>query len=63
MSVSGSAGFEPSASLDHVGIVERVGDGVATVKGLPWTRLDELVRFEDGTMGLALTVDIFSRKP
>jgi len=52
------AGFSPSASLDYVGIVERVGDGVATVRGLPWTRLDELVRFEDGTMGLALTVDI-----
>ena len=50
--------YQPGASLDHVGIVEHVGDGVATVKGLPWTRLDELLRFEDGTMGMALTVDI-----
>ena len=52
--------YEPGSSLDHVGIVEHVGDGVAGVKGLPWTRLNELLRFEDGTMGLALTVDIDS---
>lgn len=46
--------FEPS--LEYVGTVERVGDGVATISGLPWTRLDELLRFEDGTLGLALRV-------
>jgi F-type H+/Na+-transporting ATPase subunit alpha len=50
--------FKPGASFNHVGVVQHVGDGVATVKGLPWTRLDELLRFEDGTIGLALTVDI-----
>ena len=44
-------------SLQHVGTVEQIGDGVATVHGLPWTRLDELMRFEDGTFGLALNVD------
>jgi F-type H+-transporting ATPase subunit alpha len=44
-------------SLEHVGTVERIGDGVASVSGLPWTRLDELLRFEDGTLGLALHVD------
>ncbi len=44
-------------TLEHVGIVERIGDGVATISGLPWTRLDELLRFEDGTLGLAFRVD------
>ena len=43
-------------TLEHVGVVERVGDGVATISGLPWTRLDELLRFEDGTLGLAFRV-------
>ena len=43
--------------LEHVGIVDHIGDGVATISGLPWTRLDELLRFEDGTLGLALKVD------
>jgi F-type H+-transporting ATPase subunit alpha len=49
--------LEAAPTLEHVGIVEQVGDGVATVSGLPWTRLDELLRFADGTLGLALRVD------
>ncbi len=44
-------------TLEHIGIVEHIGDGVATVSGLPGTRLDELVRFEDGTLGLAFHID------
>ncbi|MHA1560240.1 MAG: F0F1 ATP synthase subunit alpha, partial [Alphaproteobacteria bacterium] len=48
-------GVEPS--FEHVGVVEHVGDGVATISGLPWTRLDELLRFEDGTPGLALQIE------
>jgi F-type H+-transporting ATPase subunit alpha len=43
-------------TLEHVGIVESIGDGVATISGLPWTRLDEMLRFEDGTLGLAFRV-------
>jgi len=43
--------------LEHVGIVEQIGDGVAIVSGLPRTRLDEVLRFEDGTLGLAFRVD------
>jgi F-type H+/Na+-transporting ATPase subunit alpha len=46
--------IEPT--LEHVGIVEHIGDGVAAISGLPWTRLDELLRFEDGTLGLAFRV-------
>ena len=42
--------------LEHFGRVVQVGDGVATVRGLPDCRLDELVAFSDGTLGLALRV-------
>jgi F-type H+-transporting ATPase subunit alpha len=40
--------------LEHVGRVAQVGDGVATVLGLPDTRLDELLVFEGGVRGLAV---------
>jgi len=43
--------------LEHVGVVEHVGDGVALISGLPNTGLDELLRFADGTLGLAFRVD------
>jgi len=44
-------------TLEHVGIVEQIGDSVAKISGLPWTRLDELLQFEDGTLGLAVRID------
>jgi len=40
--------------LEHVGRVIQVGDGVATVSGLPEARLDELLVFRDGVRGLAV---------
>lgn len=40
--------------LERIGRVTQVGDGVATVTGLPDTRLDELLTFEDGARGLAV---------
>ncbi len=43
--------------LARVGRVQTAGDGVATVTGLPDTRLDELLRFEDGTLALAMEID------
>lgn len=43
--------------IKHVGRVVQVSDGVARVAGLPWTRLDELLRFEDGSLGLALQIN------
>jgi len=42
---------------ESVGIVERVGDGIALVSGLPQARLNELLRFEGGRLGFALTLD------
>jgi F-type H+-transporting ATPase subunit alpha len=46
--------------LRHVGRVELVGDGIARVAGLPHTKLDELLRFEGGALGLAMTIDEMS---
>jgi F-type H+/Na+-transporting ATPase subunit alpha len=40
--------------LEHIGRVLRVGDGVATVQGLPGARLDELLEFTAGVSGLAI---------
>jgi F-type H+-transporting ATPase subunit alpha len=48
--------METAPTLEYVGTVDHVGDGVAAISGLPWTRLDELLRFEDGTLGLAFRV-------
>ncbi len=39
---------------EAIGRVARVGDGVATVTGLPEARLDELLVFEHGIRGLAV---------
>ncbi|MGC1388852.1 MAG: F0F1 ATP synthase subunit alpha [Steroidobacteraceae bacterium] len=40
--------------LEQIGRVLRVGDGIATVAGLPDTRLDELLQFERGMRGIAV---------
>jgi F-type H+-transporting ATPase subunit alpha len=42
---------------EQVGRVEAIADGIALVSGLPNVRLDELVRFEHGQVGFALTLD------
>lgn len=40
--------------LEQIGRVIQIGDGVAVVRGLPATRLDELLVFEGGVHGLAV---------
>src|SRR5476651_2796111 len=47
--------FAPRA--EAVGRVEHVSDGIASVSGLPDVRLNELLRFEGGRFGFALTLD------
>src|SRR5260370_39173658 len=42
---------------EPLGIVEHVADGLALVSGLPEARLNELLRFEGGRLGFALTLD------
>jgi len=43
-----------AATVEAVGRVEQVGDGVAQVSGLPQVRLDELLVFDGGVRGLAV---------
>src|SRR6187402_2628681 len=50
-------GFEPSLEARTVGRVSEVGDGIARVTGLPDAAVNELLEFEDGTVGLALNLD------
>ena len=50
-------GFEPSVEARTVGRVAEVGDGIARVSGLPDAAVNELLEFEDGSVGLALNLD------
>ena len=52
------AGYQPTASATtEVGTVIDAGDGIAHVEGLPGAMANELLRFADGTLGLALNLD------
>ncbi|KUL36269.1 ATP synthase subunit alpha [Streptomyces sp. NRRL F-4489] len=46
-----------AASREEVGTVSEAGDGIAKVEGLPSTMANELLKFEDGTLGLALNLE------
>ena len=51
--------YAPSgASRDEIGTVTEAGDGIARVAGLPSTMTNELLQFENGTLGLALNLDV-----
>ncbi|PZP16572.1 MAG: F0F1 ATP synthase subunit alpha [Brachybacterium faecium] len=43
---------------EEIGRVTEAADGIARVEGLPDVMANELVRFEDGTLGLALNLDL-----
>ncbi|GLB52864.1 ATP synthase subunit alpha [Neptunitalea chrysea] len=51
------SGFEASASLDEVGTVLTVGDGIARVYGLSNAQYGELVEFESGLEGMVLNLE------
>jgi F-type H+-transporting ATPase subunit alpha len=58
------ASYDPGkASATEVGTVTDAGDGIAHVEGLPNVMANELVRFEDGTAGLALNLEEDSPSP
>ncbi len=44
-------------STEQVGRIAEVGDGIAHVAGLPHASVNELLEFENGTLGLALNLD------
>jgi len=51
------SGFEASASLDEVGTVLTVGDGIVRAYGLSNAQYGELVEFEGGLEGIVLNLE------
>src|SRR5664280_2424497 len=49
--------FNPAVGAEQVGRIVEVGDGIARVSGLPAAKVNELLEFEDGTLGLAMNLD------
>jgi F-type H+-transporting ATPase subunit alpha len=49
--------FKPGVETAQVGWITVVGDGIATVAGLPGAAVNELLEFESGVLGLALNLD------
>jgi F-type H+/Na+-transporting ATPase subunit alpha len=49
--------FDPAVAAEQVGRVVEVGDGIARVSGLPSAKVNELLEFADGTVGLAMNLD------
>ncbi|WP_022910367.1 F0F1 ATP synthase subunit alpha [Aestuariimicrobium kwangyangense] len=47
-----------AASREEVGTVVTSGDGIARVEGLPSAMANELLKFENGTLGIALNLDV-----
>ena len=50
-------GLDASASLDEVGTVLQVGDGIARVYGLSNVKYGELVQFDSGLEGIVLNLE------
>ncbi|MGH3497581.1 MAG: F0F1 ATP synthase subunit alpha [Nocardioidaceae bacterium] len=51
--------YQPDAvDREEVGVVAEAGDGIARVEGLPSAMANELLEFEDGTLGIALNLDV-----
>jgi len=49
--------LESSVRFHDVGTVQHIGNGVATLSGLPRARTDELVNFPAGVQGMILNLD------
>lgn len=51
------SGFESKASLDEVGTVLNIGDGIARIYGLANAQYGELIEFEGGLEGIVLNLE------
>ncbi len=51
------AGFQTEASLEEVGTVLQVGDGIARIFGLSQVGYGELIEFQNGLQGIALNLE------
>ncbi|MEI8050703.1 MAG: F0F1 ATP synthase subunit alpha [Actinomycetes bacterium] len=49
--------YTPEVGAEQVGRIVEVADGIARVSGLPGAAVNELLEFEDGTLGLAMNLD------
>ncbi|MFP7696897.1 F0F1 ATP synthase subunit alpha [Trueperella sp. LYQ143] len=50
--------YEPAKAVsEEVGHVNLTADGIARVEGLPGAMANELLKFEDGTLGLAMNLE------
>src|SRR5574338_865278 len=49
--------YSPEIEAVEVGYVEEVGDGIARVRGMDNIRFSELVRFSNGTAGIAFNLE------
>ena len=49
--------YTPAVGTEQIGRIVEVGDGIARVSGLPGSAVNELLEFEDGTLGLTLNLD------
>ncbi|MGH9299513.1 MAG: F0F1 ATP synthase subunit alpha, partial [Acidimicrobiales bacterium] len=49
--------YSSEVRAEQVGRISEVGDGIARVTGLPNAQVNELLEFDDGTLGLALNLD------
>lgn len=51
--------YKPTqAAVEEVGHVTETADGIARVEGLPGAMANELLRFDDGTLGVAMNLDV-----
>src|SRR5688572_30031021 len=48
--------FKPSVAVSNIGEVLEIGDGIARVAGLKDVRSQELVEFDNGTIGIAFNL-------
>jgi len=51
------AEYTPQVGAEQVGRITEVGDGIARISGLPRAAVNEILEFEDGSVGLALNLD------
>jgi len=52
-----AAHMKPCVRVQDVGTVQRIGNGVATISGLPYAYTDELVTFPTGLQGMVLNLE------
>ncbi|MBE9167153.1 alternate F1F0 ATPase, F1 subunit alpha [Pleurocapsales cyanobacterium LEGE 06147] len=52
------AAYQPRLQMREIGIVKSVDQGIATVKGLPNVKADELLRFPGDLLGIVFNLDV-----